>query len=174
MPSSNNIPDSDENLSAGSRDDLSENSEGATGDNNDASDTSSTDSDEYLDIDDSDLSQALIYEDEVLEDHHGGHIYENHLGDECPAMSIQHNDHRGEGHPYLPWPRSNANQIWVTNLIYIQARMTMKSANILLRGLEEVQARIDGVNFVTAKKMFHLLDNANYVLVYSFIFSLLM
>ena len=149
----------------GSSHDLYENSEEATRDNDNISETSSTDSDEYLNIDAEVIPQAQLYEDEVLEDHRGGHVYQNHHGKECPAMSIQHNDHRDKGHPYLPW--SNANQIWVTNLIYIQARMTMKSTNTLLQGLEDGKARIEGVNFGTAKTMLSLLDNANYVPVHS-------
>ena len=80
-------------------------------------------------------------------------------------MSIQHNDHRDKGHPYLL--QSNANQIWVTNLIYIQAQMTMKSTNTLLQGLEDGKARIEEVNFSTAKMMLSLLNNANYILVHS-------
>ena len=46
--------------------------------------------------------------------------------------------------------------------------MTIKSANTLLQGLEEEKTRIDGVNFGNAKKMFSLLDKADYVSVYSF------
>ena len=119
-----------------------------------------------MDIDTGDFPQVLIYQNEVLEDRRGGHTFQNHLGEECPAMLIQHSDHRDKGHPYLPW--SNANQVWVTNLVYIQIRMTMKSANTLLQGLEEGKAWIDGINFGTAKKILGLLDHANYVLVHSF------
>ena len=75
-------------FSTGSGDDLYENSEEATRDNDNVSDPSSTDSEEYLDIDAKDLPQALIYEDDVLEDYRGGHTYQNHLREECLAMLI--------------------------------------------------------------------------------------
>ena len=95
-----------------------------------------------------------------------GCTYQSQLGDECQAMLCQCGDHKDEGHPYLPW--SNVNQIWVTNLIYTQARISIMSTNILLQGLKEGKARIESVNFYTAKKMFSLLDNADYVPVHSF------
>ena len=75
------MPSPDENItqnhtmSAGSQDELYENSKDGTRDNDDVSDISSIDSDEYLDIDVRDLLEVLIYQDEILEDHHGGHVY---------------------------------------------------------------------------------------------------
>ena len=129
--------------------------------------------DECLDNDSEELPQVLTYKDDVLQDCHGGRTYQSQLGNECQAMLYQRGNHKDEGHPYLPW--SNTNQIWVTNLIYTQGRMSMISTNMLLQGLKKGKARIESVNFYTAKKMFSLLDNADYVPVcsfYSWIYSL--
>ena len=81
-------------------------------------------------------------------------------------MFIQRSEHHENSHPYSPW--DNANQIWVTNLVYIQAQMTMKSANTLLQGLKEEVVKIEGVNFSTVKEMMSQINNANYVPVYLF------
>ena len=100
-----------------------------------------------------------MLEDDVLVDHRGGHTCKDQ-GEESRAISRQEKDHHEIGHPYHPW--HNANELWITNLVYTQAQMMMTKADLLLKGIIEKCVVIERVDFHTAKKMYSTLDSAEY------------
>ena len=78
-------------------------------------------------------------------------------------MNVQQRDHIRNGHPYYPW--RSANELWISNLIYVEARMSGIAADKLLKSFCDSRMKIADFNINTTKQMHNLMEKADYVLV---------
>ena len=124
--------------------------------------------DEDIILVDSDVNEDVKYipdifqESDILPDDRGGHCYGSG-GEESIVMSIQQRDHIRNSHPYYPW--RSANELWISNLIYAEARMSGIAADKLLKGFRDGRMKIADFNINTTKQMHNLMEKADYVLV---------
>ena len=101
-------------------------------------------------------------DDDILVHDQGGQTYDLVVED-CPAMKMQVQHHHDQRHPYHPW--NTVNEVWITNLMYTQARMTMTTVDKLLSRLKNGMMKMDGVDFYSSRVVHKILHEADYVLV---------
>jgi len=105
-----------------------------------------------------DISQ----ESDILPDDRGGHCYGSG-GEEFIVMSVQQRDHIRNSHPYYPW--RSANELWFSNLIFVEAYIFRIAADKLLKSFCDGRMKIADFNINTTKQMHNLMEKADYVLV---------
>ena len=124
--------------------------------------------DEDIILVDSDVNGDVKYvpdisqKSDILPDDRSGHCYGSG-GEEFIVMSVQQRDHIRNGHSYYPW--RSANELWISNLIYAEARMSGIAADKLLKGFRDGRMKIADFNINTTKQMHNLMEKADYVLV---------
>jgi|tagenome__1003787_1003787.scaffolds.fasta_scaffold20524167_1 hypothetical protein len=97
---------------------------------------------------------------EFHSDVRGGHRYGS-KGQQSPSLYTQQAHHAKHGNPYYPW--KNEKELWISNLIYAEARMSITVADKFLKGISDGNMKIEGMNINSAKSMYSVLDQADYV-----------